>query len=426
MRRDVAIGDLIEAEGNGGGLALIGWGFVAVVAVVLAFASWQYAPTRSVPTETARGEGQSPDPSEITGSIASSDRGQTLVQPSRVVGAGRVQPMPLAGNETLVTSRDIDQLRSELRDIQRRIVQIGMSGDGVSRRIDRIEERVSGLAAREVPTAATAAAAPAASPSPVPAALLAIVGEPAKGLDTVSASDRPVPYAERLPLPQPRPVVEASPTPPASNFDVDGPTITGAVPKHSSAVERIDTPDTKVAKNEAAAKSDAAPKTAKSPVAAPAVAPVVATVPASPVPAAPVEETAPARATPTTTVAIAPSNPQPPAPAVQPAAVSDPQAGSAPTAKAGQGGVAVDLGGFRTLASLRRAWSDMTVRHGDLAKGLEPLARLRETESGMEARLLAGPFADQTEAARVCLRLRAVGATCTVTTHSGQALGGLR
>ena len=71
MRRDVAIGDLIEAEGNGGGLALIGWGFVAVVAVVLAFASWQYAPTRSVPTETARGDGQSPDPTEITGSIPS-------------------------------------------------------------------------------------------------------------------------------------------------------------------------------------------------------------------------------------------------------------------------------------------------------------------------------------------------------------------
>ena len=422
MRRDVAIGDLIEAEGNGGGLALVGWGFAAVVAVVLAFASWQYAPPRSAPTETARGDGQSPDPTEITGSIASSDRGQTMVQPSRVVGAGRVQPMPLAGNETLVTTRDIDQLRSELRDIQRRIVQIGMSGDGVSRRIDRIEERVSSLAARDVPMAATGAAAPAAPPSPVATPLPAIVGETAKNQDAVAAADRPVPYAERLPLPQPRPPVEASPAPPTTGFDVDGPTITGAVPKHSSAVERIDVPDAKVVKTDAVVKSDAAPKGAKAPVAAPAV---VATAPASP-PSPPVEEAAPASATTTKTVAIAPAPPQPATPAVQPAAASDPQAGSTPAAKTGQGGVAVDLGGFRTLASLRRAWSDMTVRHGDLAKGLEPLARLRETESGMEARLLAGPFADQTEAARVCLRLRAVGATCTVTTHSGQALGGLR
>jgi hypothetical protein len=44
----------------------------------------------------------------------------------------------------------------------------------------------------------------------------------------------------------------------------------------------------------------------------------------------------------------------------------------------------------------------------------------------MEARLLAGPFADQTEAAKACLRLRAVGATCAVTTYGGQPISGLR
>ena len=33
VRRDVAIDDLIEAEGNGGGLALVGWGFAVVVAL---------------------------------------------------------------------------------------------------------------------------------------------------------------------------------------------------------------------------------------------------------------------------------------------------------------------------------------------------------------------------------------------------------
>lgn len=109
--------------------------------------------------------------------------------------------------------------------------------------------------------------------------------------------------------------------------------------------------------------------------------------------------------------------------------VSAPPPSAAPAAPATSGStpaVGIDLGGYRSLASLRRAWTDTTLRHTDLTRGYEPLARLRETESGMEARLLAGPFPDQTEAAKACLRIKALGATCAVSTYSGQPVGGLR
>ena len=47
---------LEDEETTGGGLALAGWGITTISACVLGFASWQYAPPRSAPTEVARAD----------------------------------------------------------------------------------------------------------------------------------------------------------------------------------------------------------------------------------------------------------------------------------------------------------------------------------------------------------------------------------
>lgn len=126
---------------------------------------------------------------------------------------------------------------------------------------------------------------------------------------------------------------------------------------------------------------------------------------------------------------VPPAVPEVPPPAPVPQAAA-PQAAMvtaaiAPTAASGEV-AALDLGGYRSLSSLKKAWSDMTGRYGEFGAKMEPLARLRETETGMEARLLAGPYTSQTEAAKSCMRLKALGVGCAVTTYSGQPLGGVK
>lgn len=431
-KNDDELGDWIDAEVNSGGLALFGWGFGAVAAFVLGFASWQYAPSRSTSTEVARLEAPS-DPAEVTGSIATADRGQTSVAPSRVVGASRVAPMPLASNETVATSRDIDQLRAELREMQRRMAQIGMAGEGVTRRIDRIEERVSSaavsqreqIAALMPPPQAAAATSTVEAPRALEKSSMERVGPADKTTDKVAADkpadDKPtaVRTAERLPVPIPKPtydIATAQPPTPGS-FDADGPATTGAVPK--STIEKPEAPRPEITASEAPepkpAKVTPTMKPAKVPP--PAVPPMTLSPSAAATP--PAGEAAPLPAvTPSAPVRVVTAQPNPAAPPV-----TAPAATPAPTSDAP---AAIDLGGYRSLASLRRSWSDMNLRYGDLSKGLEPLARLRETDSGMEARLLAGPFASQTDAAKACMRLKAAGALCTVTSYGGQPITGLR
>ena len=88
--------------------------------------------------------------------------------------------------------------------------------------------------------------------------------------------------------------------------------------------------------------------------------------------------------------------------------------------------VAVDLGGYRSLATLKKSWSDLTDRYAEFGRNMEPLARLKETDSGMEVRLVAGPFPVPSDAAKLCLKLRAAGANCSVTGYGGQPIAGLR
>ncbi len=402
-KRNDDIGDWIEEEASGGGLSLIGWGFGTVAAFVLAFASWQYAPPRTAGTELARLE-TSPDPSDITGSIALADQGRTVVEPSRAA-ASRVAPLPLDGAETVATSRDIARLRAEIRDLQQRIAGIGPSDGGPSRlAAARTSAADGGHAPEAAPVAGGEAPLPTSDARPTPAS------------DAKPPAEKTI--VERLPVPTPRPLLDltAALAPPSVGFDAEGPTTTGAVPKTAGAPKSEPTRSEPLAKSARGVVPAAPPPpkpaagTKTEPEIEPKTEPKTETEPDAEDAAAlpPIEPRPPVRivsATPATAFA-------PPAPTPNPAAAEAP--------------AAIDLGGFRSLASLRRSWADMSLRYGDLSKGMEPRARLRETDSGMEARLLAGPFTDPTSAAKACLRLRAAGAPCTVTTYGGQPISGLR
>ncbi|NLH81541.1 MAG: hypothetical protein GX458_11945, partial [Phyllobacteriaceae bacterium] len=93
----------------------------------------------------------------------------------------------------------------------------------------------------------------------------------------------------------------------------------------------------------------------------------------------------------------------------------------------GGGVAAIDLGGHRSLAALRKSWGDMSERYAEFGTGIEPLARLRETESGsMEVRLVAGPYPSPADAAKTCTRMRTLGVACSVTGYTGQPLSAIR
>ncbi len=398
-RRDHYSALIDDGDTGGRELGLVGWGFVTIVAVVLGFASWQYAPPRQMETETARADLPPTGPGEVTGSIVVSDRGVASVTPSRVVGGSRVAPMPLAANEQVATSRDIDQLRNEIKDLQRRITQMGLSGDGVSRRLDKLEEKVAGdLEKGRERLAALSAPPPPSEPAqkfeaPQQRAEAAVVAPSAEAERPAVAERPPERIAERVPLPTPRPIA-------------DLPILTGTVPPKAA---------------------ETVPAAPPAPVAAPTVAPPTN---------ADVTAAKPQRAT-----RVVTPPPPPPPPAIDPTGEMPPQA-SAPvapppaqvaaapvvpaTTPSGEPAPAIDLGGYRTVGSLKRSWADMADRYAEFGGEIEPLARLRETENGMEARLVAGPYSTQGDAAKACLRLRALGVNCSVTGYTGQPLGVLR
>lgn len=347
IERTGGTGSLLDDETTSGGLGLAVWGFTTVVAVILGFASWQYAPPRAARTQAAHAEAAPSSSDEITGSIAVGDHGSSTVLPTRVVGNGRVAPMILGPSESPVTARDIEQLRSDLKEVQRRIAQMGLSGDGVSRRLDRLEERLNTTAAA-IPTGPAVHPAKQAetTPSPIMPVAAAETTAPEGDATTVAAS-------EALRLPQPRP-------------ETDLPAVTGSVPPKAAATTKTD-------------RQGAAP-------------PPVATVAVKPV-----------------------------------AAPSTPGTDAAPSAPPqGATVAAIDLGGYRSLASLKKSWSDMTERYAEFGTGKEALARLRETDNGMEARLVAGPYPSQADAAKACLRMRALGVPCAVTGYTGQPLAAIR
>jgi len=84
----------------------------------------------------------------------------------------------------------------------------------------------------------------------------------------------------------------------------------------------------------------------------------------------------------------------------------------------------VDLGGNATIDGLRTMWSNLKATQPAMLEGLRPVITIREgAKSGsMELRLVAGPLANASIAARLCAALAAAGTSCQPTVFDGQRL----
>jgi len=84
----------------------------------------------------------------------------------------------------------------------------------------------------------------------------------------------------------------------------------------------------------------------------------------------------------------------------------------------------VDLGGNATIDGLRTMWSNLKASQPAMLEGLRPVIAIRESPKpgSMELRLVAGPLANASIAARLCAALAAAGQSCQPTVFDGQRL----
>ena len=84
----------------------------------------------------------------------------------------------------------------------------------------------------------------------------------------------------------------------------------------------------------------------------------------------------------------------------------------------------VDLGGNATMDGLRTMWSNLKATQPAMLEGLRPVIAIREgaKPGSMELRLVAGPLANASIAARLCAALAAAGHSCQPTVFDGQRL----
>ena len=136
-------------------------------------------------------------------------------------------------------------------------------------------------------------------------------------------------------------------------------------------------------------------------------------IPASPAPAAP----PPAAAVPPAPTAAAPSQNRV---AAGHLATSNPIAAESVATKTEFG---VDLGGNATIDGLRTLWTNLKATQPAMLEGLRPVIAIREGKPGaMELRLVAGPLANASIAARLCAAFSAAGLSCQPTVFDGQRL----
>jgi hypothetical protein len=83
---------------------------------------------------------------------------------------------------------------------------------------------------------------------------------------------------------------------------------------------------------------------------------------------------------------------------------------------------AIDLGAAATVEALRTRWSDLKVSQSPLLDNLRPLVTLKESRSGQELHLVAGPLTNNAAGARLCAVLAGGGLTCQPTLYEGQRL----
>jgi hypothetical protein len=83
----------------------------------------------------------------------------------------------------------------------------------------------------------------------------------------------------------------------------------------------------------------------------------------------------------------------------------------------------VDLGGNATIDGLRTMWTNLKATQPAMLEGLRPVMAIREGRPGaMELRLVAGPLANASIAARMSAALGAAGQSCQPTVFDGQRL----
>ena len=84
----------------------------------------------------------------------------------------------------------------------------------------------------------------------------------------------------------------------------------------------------------------------------------------------------------------------------------------------------VDLGGGPSVHALRALWTQVKASNEHLFERLRPVMNIREAArpGTFELRLVAGPFANMTAAARLCAVLIANGLSCEPAVFDGQRL----
>src|SRR5262249_10273738 len=84
---------------------------------------------------------------------------------------------------------------------------------------------------------------------------------------------------------------------------------------------------------------------------------------------------------------------------------------------------AVDIGGNSSIEGLRNLWTTLRASQPALFEGLRPVVAVRAGKGGaLELRLIAGPLANASAAARLCATLAAVGQGCQPAVFDGQRL----
>ncbi len=82
----------------------------------------------------------------------------------------------------------------------------------------------------------------------------------------------------------------------------------------------------------------------------------------------------------------------------------------------------IDLGGNASIEGLRTLWASLKTGQPAMLEGLRPLMAVREKSGSFELRLIAGPLANASAAARLCAALAAAGQACQPSVFDGQRL----
>ncbi|WP_407051276.1 SPOR domain-containing protein [Methyloraptor flagellatus] len=470
--------ELIEDEDRRTtGLALAGWGFVAVLATVGAVGAWQFAPARSIAGgDLIARAAPLGDPAETTGSIAraSGDASGRAARPA---------PQVLPADGQAASIQDFEALRADIRELQKKVQQGTTAGlpsgafEQLSRRLATVEDRLDKLEAGTWRRHGAAGAArdrhgraarrrrsrharrrrSSRRGGPDPAGRTR--GRRARA--AAAAEERPVQVAQADQPPARPPlsvsVGQGNAQPPQGARGVDM-TSTGTVAKPPMPVKPVPVQvplqpvtsvddDMKSLMDKANGGIDkpisnepkpvtfaipmpkpadlAGPKPTEASVAADAAAK------ASPAPAARADTLQTAVASAQAPSAQAPSAQAPSAQAapVQTATAQAPAGqalalqAAAPAAGGGaEGPIAVDLGSYKSLAGLKRTWVDLEKRHAEATNGIGALAQIKETKDGTEIRLVAGPYANSADAAKACARFKTAGFSCSAGTFIGQPI----